>query len=179
MLQHDYADLKDLKDHDPQNLKFEMIVDDGSGYMGSAPGLIPEKALREWIQDNVNLKLKDVPWDLNDANLVPAAGACSSCEKRSSTNPALFSELTVKGEDTCFDAGCYGQKREAFVKIQLDVERRKKREIQKGTPAGVEIQMREDLEPLRQISEQTGLHPAETGRPADFETRSVAPGKKG
>ena len=28
--------------------------------------LMPEKGLREWIQDNVNLKLKGVPWDLAD-----------------------------------------------------------------------------------------------------------------
>lgn len=153
---NEYDIVEDFKDHDPKNVQFGMIVDDTICYMGTAPGLIPEKALREWIQDNVNLKLKDVPWDLNDALLLPEAGACSSCEKRSSTNPALFSELTIKGEDTCFDAACYGKKREAFVKIQLDVERRKKREIQKGTPAGVEMQMREDMEPLRQISEQTG-----------------------
>ena len=49
--------------------------------------MISEKSLREWIQDNVNLQLKGVPWDLNDAQLLPAAGACSSCSKRSASIP--------------------------------------------------------------------------------------------
>ena len=60
--------------------------------------MISQKSLCEWIQDNVNLQLKGVPWDLHDAQLLPAAGACSSCPKRSASNPALFAELTVKGE---------------------------------------------------------------------------------
>jgi hypothetical protein len=43
----------------------------------------------------------------NDAQLLPAAGACSSCPKRSASNLALFAELTVKGEDTCMLRGIW------------------------------------------------------------------------
>jgi ParB/RepB/Spo0J family partition protein len=89
------------------------------GSMEYGIALIPEKGLREWIQENVNLKLKGVPWDLNDADLVPEAGACSECPKRSTSNPGLFAELAVKGEDTCFDATCFNRKREVFVELQV------------------------------------------------------------
>jgi ParB/RepB/Spo0J family partition protein len=118
------------------------------------PSLSPEKALREWIQDNVNLKLKGVPWDLLDANLVPEAGACATCPKRSESNPALFSELTIKGEDTCFDPVCFKEKREAFVQVQIDIDRRQTREAAKsdGTPENPVP----SHEPLRQLSEQAG-----------------------
>jgi ParB family chromosome partitioning protein len=88
---------KSKGDDDPTSTKLASIVEaDGP--------VISEKSLCEWIQDNVNLQLKGVPWDLNDAQLLPAAGACSSCSKRSASNPALFAELTVKGEDTCFES---------------------------------------------------------------------------
>lgn len=132
-----YPDADSLKKIDPRMARFADVADDLD------PALRPEKALREWIQDNVNLRLKDVPWKLDDANLVPAAGACANCEKRSASNPALFAELAVKGEDTCFDAVCYGKKREAFVKIQIKEDKR------------VQSVRGEDAEPIRQISEQT------------------------
>ena len=111
-----------------------------------------EKYLREWIQDNVNLRLKDVPWDLADAKLYPAAGACATCEKRSASNPALFAELAVKGEDTCFDAACYGKKREAFVKLTIKED--KKRIDEATSFPGVDPGEKQ-IERIRQISEQT------------------------
>lgn len=121
--------------------------------------LASEKYLREWIQDNVNLRLKGVPWDLNDAKLYPEAGACATCQKRSASNPALFAEL-AKGEDTCFDAACYGKKREAFVKITIKAD--KKRAADENATRFVEsVGPHEDsgkydkAQPLRQISEQT------------------------
>ena len=114
--------------------------------------LASEKYLREWIQDNVNLRLKDVPWDLADAKLFPEAGACATCEKRSASNPALFAELAVKGEDTCFDAACYGKKREAFVKLQIKED--KKRVDQATSFPGVDAGEKQ-IDRIRQISEQT------------------------
>jgi ParB family chromosome partitioning protein len=143
---------KPKADDDPVNIKLASIVE------ADAP-VISEKSLREWIQDNVNLQLKGVPWDLNDAQLLPAAGACSSCPKRSASNPALFAELTVKGEDTCFDADCFKAKREAFVEIAIKQD--KEAVANKNREAFVEsVGPREKsgqydkAEPLRQISEQ-------------------------
>lgn len=143
---------KPKADDDPTSIKLASIVE------ADAP-VISEKSLREWIQDNVNLQLKGVPWDLNDAQLLPAAGACSSCPKRSGSNPALFAELTVKGEDTCFDADCFKAKREAFV--QIAIKQDKEAVANKNRQAFAESVGPHDksgqydkAEPLRQISEQ-------------------------
>lgn len=123
-------ELDKLKNHDPQNLKFNMIVEDdedlpddltfvGQGFQRMRP-LIPEKMLRDWIQENVNLSLKSVPWDLADEKLVPEAGACGSCLKRSVSNPSLFLGLTrANDHDNCFDPACFQSKQKAFVKLQL------------------------------------------------------------
>lgn len=113
-----------------------------------------EKSLREWIQDNVNLRLKDVPWDLADAKLLPEAGACSTCQKRSASNPALFAELAVKSEDTCFDPGCYGRKREAFVKIEIKKDKARAKEANAATAFPHGEQGVVPSPPIRQISEQ-------------------------
>jgi ParB family transcriptional regulator, chromosome partitioning protein len=139
-----------LKKLDPQKAKFYDIVNDEP--TDSMLALMPEKGLREWIQDNVNLRLKDVPWDLADAKLFPEAGACATCEKRSASNPALFAELAVKGEDTCFDAACYGKKREAFVKLQIKED--KKRVDKMTSFPGVDAGEKQ-VDRIRQISEQT------------------------
>lgn len=148
-----FADLADVFNLDADDEEHDEF---GSGGLR----LASEKSLREWIQDNVNLRLKDVPWDLADEKLVPEAGPCSKCEKRSASNPALFAELAVKGEDTCFDAACYGKKREAFVKITLKEEKKRvdsenaRRYVDSVGPHDKSGQYL-PAEPLRQISEQT------------------------
>lgn len=120
-------------------------------------GLLPEKALREWIQENINLRLKDVPWDLNDAELLPEAGACANCLKRSASNPGLFGELAVKGEDTCFDEACFKLKREAFVKRTI---RENKQDVKVAQKVAVEEEapeqakkVAEKVQPLLQLSD--------------------------
>lgn len=119
----------ELKKLDPHAAKFTEVVEfDESGAEGFRraihPRLLSEKGLRDWIQENVNLKLKGVPWDLDDEQLVPWAGPCSICPKRSMSNPALFAELTKKGEDdTCFDPQCFHDKQKAFVKLQVKTEK--------------------------------------------------------
>ncbi len=85
--------------------------------------LLAEKGLRTWIQDNVNLKLKGVPWDVEDAALVVEAGACSTCPKNSLVNPLLFSLLAGKNDAVCFDPACYQAKRQALVKLQFQTDR--------------------------------------------------------
>lgn len=71
--------------------------------------------LKKWIEGNILLKLKGVPWRLDDAELVPAAGACITCPKRSGSNQALFGDLTA-AEDICLDTVCFGAKQDACVK---------------------------------------------------------------
>jgi ParB family chromosome partitioning protein len=125
------------------------------------PPLVPEKALREWIQENINLRLKDVPWDLNDAELIPSAGTCATCPKRSVSNPSLFGDLALKNEDTCFDRECYQDKRRAFVQLQLKQDKEaakaenRKRFIDSVGPHDKSGEY-EEAGLLRQLSEQPG-----------------------
>ncbi len=73
-----------------------------------------EAELREWVRSHVLLQLAGVPWDLGDAALLPIAGPCTTCPKRTGANTALFMDITTS-EDTCVDPVCFGDKQKAFT----------------------------------------------------------------
>lgn len=60
--------------------------------------------------------LKNAPWELDDAKLLPAIGACLTCPKRAGSNPTLFEGLTA---DTCTDKSCFRAKLDAFVEREF------------------------------------------------------------
>jgi ParB/RepB/Spo0J family partition protein len=78
-----------------------------------------ETQLKDWISTNVLLQLADVPWHLGDASLLPIAGACVDCPKRSGANAALFADITT-ADDVCLDSACFGEKQEAQQKRQVE-----------------------------------------------------------
>lgn len=57
-----------------------------------------------------NQVLGSAPWVLDDAELFPAAGACTTCPKRSSCNALLFAELADEDKDNCLDGQCWKTK---------------------------------------------------------------------
>ena len=69
-------------------------------------------------------RLKAAPWDLNDSLLVPEAGACSSCPKRSSCQPLLFHDEVdakkISANERCLDEKCWNRKKEANFQKALD-----------------------------------------------------------
>lgn len=69
------------------------------------------RSFLSWAQSNVMLKLSEARFKITDANLVPAAGSCRACPKRTGANPDLFSD--VSGADVCTDPKCYSEKLEA------------------------------------------------------------------
>jgi len=75
------------------------------------------RQLREWIEREIHLDLKNAPFDTEDANLLPAAGACSSCPKRTGNNPLLFPE--IKNKSSCMDPACHQAKVQAFVQLRV------------------------------------------------------------
>jgi len=77
--------------------------------------LLPVRHLRQWIEQNVMLILKDAPFSKRDAQLVPSAGSCLDCPKRTGHNKLLFSDLSGSG-DACSDPACYAAKLDAHVK---------------------------------------------------------------
>lgn len=73
-----------------------------------APTIPPIDNLKAFIRGQMLRRLDVVPWALDDATLVPSAGACSACPKRSSTEPLLFGDLARA--DSCLDTACYKKK---------------------------------------------------------------------
>jgi ParB family chromosome partitioning protein len=77
--------------------------------------LLPVRNLQFWIESNVLLVLKDAPFDKRDAQLVPTAGSCADCPKRTGHNKLLFSDDLGKQGDRCVDPKCYQAKVSAHV----------------------------------------------------------------
>jgi ParB family transcriptional regulator, chromosome partitioning protein len=76
------------------------------------------RQLRDWIEREIHLDLRNAPFDLNDANLLPAAGPCVTCPKRTGNNPLLFPE--VRNKSVCTDPACYRTKIQALVQARLE-----------------------------------------------------------
>lgn len=63
------------------------------------------------IRNRLMLRLADAPFPVGDAELVPEAGACKTCPKRTGCQPQLFAD--VDEEDTCTDPSCFQSKKDA------------------------------------------------------------------
>jgi hypothetical protein len=55
---------------------------------------------------------------VNDPNLLPAAGPCTTCPKRSGSNPLLFADA-IKRPDICTDPECFRKKKDTLVELRL------------------------------------------------------------
>lgn len=71
----------------------------------------------EIIRGRFMLRLVDAPFDRGVADLVPAAGACTVCPKRTGNNLELFGD--VDSPDVCTDTTCYRSKLDAHFKLEL------------------------------------------------------------
>lgn len=74
----------------------------------------PFRTIAPEIYVRFNTVLKTAPFDLEDAELVPDAGACTTCPKRTGGANDLFGDAPDATE-ACADETCYGRKREAHV----------------------------------------------------------------
>jgi ParB family chromosome partitioning protein len=78
--------------------------------------LLPVRNLQFWIEHNILLILKQAPFNKRDAQLIPAAGSCVDCPKRTGHNKLLFADVR---EDACTDPTCYAAKLEAHIQKQI------------------------------------------------------------
>lgn len=85
------------------------------------------RRIRDDLAEKFATGLKDAKWNLTDATLLPIAGACSTCPKRSGVTPELYDDLVKgenqgqwsripKGENVCTDIDCFGEKKVAWLK---------------------------------------------------------------
>lgn len=73
--------------------------------------LLSARTAREEIEELFMLDLKRAPFDTADGSLLPAAGTCAACPKRSGNQKVLFAD--VDRGDVCTDPICFADKRAA------------------------------------------------------------------
>ena len=80
--------------------------------------LVSINELRKFIAENVMLVLASASFDINDANLIPNAGACTDCSKRTGNDRMLFPD--VKQKDICTLPSCYRAKVNRTIDVTLE-----------------------------------------------------------
>ena len=85
---------------------------------------------RPWLWERVSVKdldgrlsqslmlLVKAKWGLDDKLILPKAGACSSCTKRSGSEPVLWFggiKEQIKTKDRCLDPDCWGKKLSRYL----------------------------------------------------------------
>lgn len=83
------------------------ITEDWSG------DIMSFREARAHVQREFMLSLKSAPFDIKSAKLLPAAGACGPCPKRTGNQPDLFGD--VKHADVCTDPACFAAKKTAQI----------------------------------------------------------------
>jgi len=69
--------------------------------------------LADYIERQIHLDLNSASFKKADPNLVPEAGPCTTCRKRTGFVPELFPEISKK--DTCTDPTCFQKKVDAYM----------------------------------------------------------------
>lgn len=73
--------------------------------------------LKREITNSFCLKLENAIFSTSDAKLIPKAGSCEKCLKRSGCNLLLFDD--IQQEDICFDKECWQKKEEAHIAVEI------------------------------------------------------------
>lgn len=82
------------------------------------------RAVRDFLNEYFMLDLKEALWKLDDAELLPIAGACTTCPKRAGCAPEVFADVlehksgyrSKGGADICTDPDCFADKKKAYLK---------------------------------------------------------------
>ena len=113
---------------------------------------------------NATHALKLAAWPVDDALLVPKAGACVDCKKRTGAEPGLFDALEnaaeLKEHDRCLDGACWALKLATHLQRAEDKARREH-------PGLVKV-VTEDLDwndKLREDKTVLGVHAFEKVKP--------------
>ena len=78
------------------------------------PGPMSYRRAAEFIHNHYMLRLKDAPFSTTDGELLPKAGACVDCPKRTGNQRDLFPD--IKSADVCTDPKCFDQKQDVHWK---------------------------------------------------------------
>lgn len=92
----------------------EVSAEGGGRFDGG--GLMSVANARKALEANVMLALKSAPFKRDDATLVPKAGPCTTCPKRTGMQAELFADAS--SPDLCTDPGCYREKVDALYQVR-------------------------------------------------------------
>lgn len=102
------------------------------------------RQIRDLLNERFTLDLKTAPFPVTEAELLPAAGACTTCPKRSCNAPEYTDILTEPrpayggmntGANVCTDPDCFALKKAAFFKREADALRAKGATVVDGNKA--------------------------------------------
>lgn len=99
-------------------------------WQGNLPNF---RTFQRWTQHNLMLRLDTARFKITDLTLVPDAGSCKDCPKRTGAAPTLFDD--VDSPDVCTDPKCFHAKQAVHDEAQLDQARAKGQTIITGTAA--------------------------------------------
>lgn len=108
--------------HEDQEACIDYIMEkdqNGNSYVSKAP-----KDIEHFIANNIEVKLSNACFKLDNPKLVADVGPCTTCQFRSGFNKLLFPEVLV--DDICYNPGCFRKKTDATIDII------KQKEIKKG-----------------------------------------------
>jgi ParB/RepB/Spo0J family partition protein len=97
-----------------EKLQIAAIKEMAPRYAGDDP--MSYRRAHDMVQQRYMLKLAEAPFSRTDAELLPAAGTCAACPKRTGNNVDLFTDVT--NTDMCTDPGCFDAKKTAHVARQ-------------------------------------------------------------
>src|SRR5258708_20729067 len=103
---------------DAQEKAFAHCFDGYYAANDSERSVVPVSRLQAWIAQNIYLSLKSVPFSKDDERLLPEAGSCANCPKRTGYNRLLFSQVR-EDSDSCADAACFNRKLDAHITQRL------------------------------------------------------------
>lgn len=101
-----------IPDHKLQIKAMKEIVQ-GDTYYGRSGDPMGYRKAAQHVQQNYMLKLSDARFTITAVDLLPEAGSCKTCTKRTGHDPDLFSD--VNGADVCTDPPCFHKKEEAHA----------------------------------------------------------------
>ncbi len=94
----------------------DYIKSQAAARKGADPEPAPFRDIAKALYTRFNTVLAQAVFDIEDASLVLAAGACSGCPKRTSTAQDLFGDAE-HASDSCTDEGCFAAKKAAHVAV--------------------------------------------------------------
>ena len=109
------------------------IVEGHSSYYSGGREAMSHREAKAHIQERYMVKLDSAKFDITCIDLVPAAGSCKTCAKRTGHDPDLFAD--VKGADVCTDPPCFHAKEAAHAAVLVEQAKAKGQTVIAGRQA--------------------------------------------